>query len=308
MVGGLRFEAIRFSGISPDPQLVVEEQELHRKVLAAVDALSPKNRAATLLFYYDQLSLREIATILDISVTAVKGRLYRSRQQLKEWLWPVYSEMILEEPRRKVMTTDMLYQEVTVVDVIHQKQETMDAYVVVLLDKEGRRILPIWIGPFESEEMAVHLLERRAPRPLTYNFIADLLEAVGARLEKVCVEALKEDIFYATAYLDSGDTVHQVDARPSDAINLALRTGSPIYIAKKVLEKVGIDVPENVWETRQLGRGMEDMAQEYERKRQEWERKREAAKSCPRPTKEEAEQKGEKWRRELLDLVFGVEA
>jgi RNA polymerase sigma factor (sigma-70 family) len=138
LAGGLQFDAIRFSGTALDPQKVAEELELHRAVLEAVDTLSPKNRATTLLFYYRRLSLRETAAILGVSVVAVKGRLHRARKQLRERLWPLYLEMGRVAPmdeRRKAMI------EVSVADVVKQK----DHYVVVLLDEAGRRILPIWI-------------------------------------------------------------------------------------------------------------------------------------------------------------------
>lgn len=78
--------------MAPDPQKIAEEQELYSLVLEAVNALSPKNRTATLLFYQEQLSLHEIAALLGVSVAAVKGRLHKSRLQLRIKLLPLYVE------------------------------------------------------------------------------------------------------------------------------------------------------------------------------------------------------------------------
>jgi len=86
MVGNLVDEPPPIVGSSPDPQLVAEQEELHTALLEAVDTLSPKNRSAILLFYHEQFSLQEVANRLNISVSAVKGRLHKSRHQLREQL------------------------------------------------------------------------------------------------------------------------------------------------------------------------------------------------------------------------------
>jgi RNA polymerase sigma factor (sigma-70 family) len=86
MLGNLMDEALPIAGSSPDPQIVVEQEELHTTVLEAVDTLSHKNRSAILLFYHEQFSLQEVANRLNISITAVKGRLHKSRHQLREQL------------------------------------------------------------------------------------------------------------------------------------------------------------------------------------------------------------------------------
>lgn len=269
MAGGLRFDAIRFSGVAPDPQEIAEEQELHRRVLEAVNTLSPKNRAATLLFYYGELSLQEIAANLGVSIGAVKGRLHKARRQLREQLLPVYPHKVpTEQERRQTMV------KVTIADVVRAKDVaeawSEEFYVVVLLDEAGRRILPIWIGLFEGAEIARLLLERSTFRPMTYNFTASLLEAAGVELEEVRIEALKEDVYYAVAKLRSNGTVREVDARPSDAMALALCTGSPIYTAEEVLEKAGVDVPEDAGPQPHPAKGLDCIASmwdEQERRR-----------------------------------------
>ncbi|GAA6618894.1 hypothetical protein NUACC26_047060 [Scytonema sp. NUACC26] len=86
MVGNLVEEPLPISGSLPDPQVVVEQEELHTALLKAVDTLSPKNRSVILLFYHEDFSLQEVANRLNISVSAVKGRLHKSRHQLREQL------------------------------------------------------------------------------------------------------------------------------------------------------------------------------------------------------------------------------
>jgi len=282
MAGGVQFEAMHFPSTTPDPQEIAEEQELQRAIREAVNALSPKNRAATLLFYYGGLSLQEIATTLGASVGAVKGRLHKARKQLREQLLPVYSYGVpTDRERRPAMV------KVTIADVVRAGDVagawSEDFHVVVLLDEAGRRILPIWIGPFEGAEIARHLLERSTFRPMTFNFMASLLGAAGVGLEEVRIEALKEDVFYATARLRTGDTVQEVDARPSDAMALALRVGSPIYVAGEVMEKAGIDLPASAGAKPRLGRGLESIARTWAEEEQ---RRAAPPHPCPAPDQE----------------------
>ena len=249
IVGGLRFDAVPFTNIEPSPEDVVEAQELHTTVLQAVSTLSPKNRAATLLFYYEQLSVREIAATLGVSVSAVKGRLHKARGQLRGILVSVYSDLNVREPlkRREIQMV-----EVTIADVVQREQKDLETdrtstqYVVLLLDQNGRRLLPIWVGPAEGQAIAIGLRDVEVPRPLTHAFMVNLLEAVGFELEEVRVEKLRGDTFYAVVKLRSGDTVRGVDARPSDALALAVYTGRPIYAAEEVMEKTGMSIPEDV--------------------------------------------------------------
>jgi bifunctional DNase/RNase len=114
----------------------------------------------------------------------------------------------------------------------------------VLLDEAGHRALGIWIG--ESEAAMIHMgLSNSSPiRPMTMNFMANILNAAGATLEEVRIATLKDDIFYAIARISRDDTIHEVDARPSDAIALAVITGSPIHVSEEVLEKCGVVLPE----------------------------------------------------------------
>ena len=254
IAGGLHFDAIPFKVASTDPAIVAEEQELYELVLKAVNDLSPKNRTTTLLFYQQQLTLHEISALLGISVTAVKGRLHRSRNQLREKLLPFYPQNYLIS-KRKQMTNNTI--EVTIADVIPSvEKDTISSYVVVLWDKADRRLLPIWVGSDMGAEIARSLMEFPIPRPMTFQFMAKVLESVEAKLESVRVEALKESTYYAVVSLRRGDRLREVDARPSDAIALALQMKCPIYVKGELLEQCSMDIPEDS-ERVTFGKGLE---------------------------------------------------
>ena len=131
---------------------------------------------------------------------------------------------------------------VTIVDSVRLLKQKLSA--VVLLDEVGHRALGIWIGEAEATMIDMGLNQTELPRPMTMNFMASILKAAGATLEEVRIETLKDEIFYATAKIRSGDTVNEIDARPSDAIALAVLTGSPVFVAEEILEKCGVALPE----------------------------------------------------------------
>lgn len=251
LMGGMRIDPALLAAGAPDPETVVEQRELHCLVLKAVNELTPRNRDATLLYYYDQLTVREIASLLEISISAVKGRLHRSRQYLKLKLLSHHRGAHRRERTPQVLATQMGERstdmvKVKVADVIKQKVGDdpliAPACVVILLDEAKKRLLPIWMGPAEGMSMALYLFEYPVVRPLTFTFMANLLEASGVELETVSVSALEGETYYATVTIRVGEMVQELDARPSDAINLALHTGRPLYVAESVMEKSGIDI------------------------------------------------------------------
>lgn len=240
MMGGMYRDMPFFPSGVIDPEEVAEQRELHRIVLNAIQHLSPKDRLATLLFYYEQLSLREIAAILGVSVPAVKGRLYRAREQLRERLLPVYVDMESETERkqgRKTMT------KVTVAAVTDRDDGAKHS-VVTLLDEAGRRILNIWIMDRDALVIALGVTGTAPIRPMSMHLMVNLLKATGMELEEVRIETLKDDVFYAVTKIRNGNVSHELDARPSDAIALAVLMDKPIYVAEEVLERCGVVLPE----------------------------------------------------------------
>ena len=139
---------------------------------------------------------------------------------------------------------------VTVVDVVPQELENDDGshtpiFVVMLYDAQGQRTLPIWVGPAEGNAIALGLSGEPNPRPMTYEFIAKLLGAAGATIESVRIDSLQGDVFYAVVALTHAQNSVEIDARPSDALALALRTQTPIFVAPAVMEKSGLAVPQS---------------------------------------------------------------
>ena len=108
--------------------------------------------------------------------------------------------------------------------------------IVVLRDSENKLNLPIWIGLLEATAMATELEGIKMARPMTHDLLRTVIAELGAVVEWVEVTDLKDNTYFAQVFLRSGEQQLAIDARPSDAVSLALRTKSPIYVAKKVLE------------------------------------------------------------------------
>ena len=108
--------------------------------------------------------------------------------------------------------------------------------IVILHDPDSRRVLPIWVGVFEANAIALQIENVATPRPMTHDLLRNVLQELHARVDKIVVTDLRENTFFAHIHLKvSGDPL-VIDARPSDAIALALRTQSPIYVEDSVLE------------------------------------------------------------------------
>ena len=110
-------------------------------------------------------------------------------------------------------------------------------YVVVLEDAEKTRLVPIWIGVHEGNAIALEVQREKFPRPLTHDLIVNLLSLLGATVEKVVVSDLKDNSYYALIFLRTQGKLLPLDARPSDALAIAVRVHCPIFIDEKVLKK-----------------------------------------------------------------------
>lgn len=119
-----------------------------------------------------------------------------------------------------------------------QYDDKAKSHVVFLSEVDGRRILPIWIGPAEASAIAMELLGKKFQRPLTHDLMAVIVKGLRATVTKVMISDLRENTFYANIVLEreKDHEIVNLDARPSDGIALALRTHAPIYLSEKVLE------------------------------------------------------------------------
>jgi bifunctional DNase/RNase len=108
--------------------------------------------------------------------------------------------------------------------------------IVILRDKDGQRVLPILVGGFEANAIAVQLENIATPRPMTHDLLKNVIHDLKADIQKIVVSDLKENTFYALIYLKVNGEAVAVDARPSDAIALALRSRAPIFVEDKVID------------------------------------------------------------------------
>ena len=108
--------------------------------------------------------------------------------------------------------------------------------IVILKDVDGATVLPIWVGIYEANAIALEIEKVATPRPMTHDLIKQLLLGFNATLTKVVVNELREDTFYAVLWLDRNGEAIALDARPSDALALALRLDCPIYVDDEVLK------------------------------------------------------------------------
>jgi bifunctional DNase/RNase len=108
--------------------------------------------------------------------------------------------------------------------------------IVILRDKEGQKVLPIWVGIFEANAIALQIENVATPRPMTHDLLRNVIQDLNASVQKIVVCDLQENTFYALIYLLLNGEVVAIDARPSDAIALALRTRAPIYVEESVID------------------------------------------------------------------------
>ena len=108
--------------------------------------------------------------------------------------------------------------------------------IVILRDKDGQRVLPIWVGVFEANAIALQIENVTTPRPMTHDLLRNVIHDLKADILKIVVSDLKENTFYALIHLQVNGEPLAVDARPSDAIALALRARAPIYVEDRVID------------------------------------------------------------------------
>jgi uncharacterized protein len=108
--------------------------------------------------------------------------------------------------------------------------------IVLLEERRGERVMPIWVGIFEARAIAMELEKVVPPRPMTHDLLKNILDGVKAQVASIVITDLKENTFYAQIALSAGGTSLHIDARPSDAIALALRVNAPLYVAKTVFD------------------------------------------------------------------------
>jgi bifunctional DNase/RNase len=114
---------------------------------------------------------------------------------------------------------------------------TSNGFVVLLMDLSNKTGLPIWIGPFEANAIAMKLKKIGSHRPMTHDLIHNILRSLESQVSKIVVNDLKENTYYALIHLNRGGEEIIIDSRPSDAIAIALAVDAPIFVSDRVIEK-----------------------------------------------------------------------
>ncbi|HZU09824.1 MAG TPA: bifunctional nuclease family protein [Pseudacidobacterium sp.] len=110
-----------------------------------------------------------------------------------------------------------------------------NAPIVILKDVQGDTVLPIWVGLYEANAIALEVEKATTPRPMTHDLLKNVVQGLNASLQRVVVTELKDDTFYAVLWLEQDGETITIDCRPSDALALALRADCPIYVNEEVL-------------------------------------------------------------------------
>jgi uncharacterized protein len=113
--------------------------------------------------------------------------------------------------------------------------------IVVLKDVASDTVMPIWVGIFEANAIAIEIEKVSAPRPMTHDLTRNLMRHLNAELERIVITEIKDDTFYAVLWLRQGTEAIAIDSRPSDAIALALRADCPIFVAEHVMQSAKLN-------------------------------------------------------------------
>jgi RNA polymerase sigma factor (sigma-70 family) len=242
--GGLRVPPAALAAPDPSPHEAAEARELLGLVWAAIDLLPERQREVVLLHYLDGLSCQEIAALIGRSTGAVRVRLHRARAELRERLRVRHPDFETTPAPAPLRSKEDSMIEVTPEDVVVRSLPDQDVTrrrrVVLLRERDGERTLPIWVGTPEGDALALQLAGAETPRPLTVDLAVRMLGVTGATIERVTISSLREHTFYGIVSLRVGDELHEVDARPSDALNLAARVGASVVVEPAVMEEAGM--------------------------------------------------------------------
>lgn len=248
---------------SPGPAEIAELADLSARVRNSVSTLPSGQREAVLLFYLQGLSHREVAAELGISAGAVKARLHQARTTLA----PQLSELTDSSKGRTMSATDLAqWIEVEIAEVCRTDHSPDPHHLMLLAERGGSRQLAIWIGPAEAIALATSLESVEYPRPMTYDLAVSLLRAARSPLTEVRITSLTAAVYYATVIVAGRDGQQEVDARPSDAVNLAMAAGVPIKIDGSLLSEAATA---QAAEARSYATGTAELAAEARQRQQD---------------------------------------
>ncbi len=135
--------------------------------------------------------------------------------------------------------------------------------IIVLRDQDDQRFLPIWVGVFEANAIALQIENVQTPRPMTHDLLKNVIGDLDGSVERIVVCDLRDNTFYATIHIRSNDRVVTVDARPSDAIALALRTHSKIFVEESVIQSArSVEMSKDSMDVARLQKWLEGLTED----------------------------------------------
>jgi RNA polymerase sigma-70 factor, ECF subfamily len=211
-------------------------REIHETILLALEDLSLVNRQAVIGFYLQGYSYEELAQLLGVPVSTVKGRLFQGRKRLKTLLRPLADTLlqpISKQRKEQNMTTDDLIE--LQIDSLRTLLLTRQ-HLVILRDPQTERGMPIRLTASEADALVVALRSRREANELPFpqDFPQRLLESFGVQLQRVVINALAGKTLYATVTMRQGTQTREIDMPLSEALALAVRMGASISITRSV--------------------------------------------------------------------------
>ncbi len=257
--GGRAVAGFLWIDAEPSPEARQEARELHDHIWRALAELPAEQREAVQLHYVEELRVWEIAALVGVPSGTVKARLHRARGRLRRLLAAEFDAAAAGPSIHEEGEMAMI--EVTVDDVVVRAPKDGEAQwlavgkdgrstwpndklghwrVILLRERDGQRTLPIWVGPIEGDMIAMRLAGLSIVRPTPFVLMARLVELAGITVERVVVNALRNEIFYALLCLRIDGRLHELDARPSDAIILALHTGAPLFVTPEMLDHADV--------------------------------------------------------------------
>jgi RNA polymerase sigma factor (sigma-70 family) len=246
--GGRAIRGFVWMDAEPTPDARHEARELHDVVWKALAELPAEQQETVQLHYVDGLRVWEIAALVGVPAGPVKARLHRARGRLPRALVaelgvPLESGGHREERLTMIPVTvdDLLIRVPTEGEVRWFGMAGAPAnvgwhHIILLKERDGQRVLPIWVGAFEGNAIALALTGIGAPRPMSLSLMHRVLGLANIPLERVAVTALRDNTFYAVLTPRINGQPQEVDARPSDAITLALYAGAPVFVTPEMLE------------------------------------------------------------------------
>jgi RNA polymerase sigma-70 factor, ECF subfamily len=226
----------------PTPEDAWASGEVHQAILAALQELPPATREAVIGFYLQGYSYQELAELLGTSLSTVRGRLYHGRRRLRRTLRPLADEVLTPAPTRReeqpMEPSALLDADVAFVGRLAFSTDG----VVMLQERHGPRRLALEPVDATTGEAVDQLLQGQQPlAPTTHDLLPRLIAALDGRVDQVSIRRLVGEALYADITLDRGGQRREVEARPGDAVALALLVGAPIRVAAAVMDTAGFD-------------------------------------------------------------------